>query len=102
LLRDGFVVMRLDREEADFSIQSAERKGMVACKRWKTPTTGVEPLRELHQAAVANGAQECIYMTTGSFTPNAIAFAADKKIRLVHDVALVKLLREIKTPGPKK
>jgi restriction system protein len=98
LLRDGFVVTHIDQEAADFAIQSAERKGLVACKRWKTPTTGVEPLRELHQAAAASGAQECIYMTTGSFTPNAIAFAADKKIRLVHDVALVKLLREIKTP----
>lgn len=103
LLRDGFVVTRLNQPTADFSIAGTEREGLVACKRWKTPTTGVEPLRELHQAAMASGAQECIYMTSGFFTPNAIAFAADKQIRLVHDVALVKLLREIKTPSaPKK
>jgi restriction system protein len=103
LLRDGFAVTRLNQAEADFSIAGTERKGFVACKRWKTPTTGVEPLRELHQLALAGGAQECIYITAGAFTPNAIAFAADKKIRLVHGAALVKLLREIKTPlAPKK
>jgi len=102
LLRDGFAVTRLDRPEADFSIRSDGREGMVACRRWRTPITGVEPLRELHQAALAAGAQESLYITTGSFTPNAIAFAADKKIRLVHDEALVKLLRELGTPSQKK
>jgi restriction system protein len=102
LVRDGFVVTRLNQSAADFAIAGTERKGLVACKRWKTPTTGVEPLRELHQTALAASAQECIYMTAGGFTPNAIAFAADKKIRLVHDGALVKLLREIKTPVVKQ
>jgi restriction system protein len=99
LLRDGFVVTRLEQAAADFSIVSGDRKGLVACRRWKAPTTGVEPLRELHQAVVAEGGHECIYMTTGSFTSNAIEFAADKKIRLVHDAALVQLLREIKAPS---
>ncbi|HTH44332.1 MAG TPA: restriction endonuclease [Oxalicibacterium sp.] len=98
LLRDSFVVTRLAQASADFSIVSGERKGLVTCRRWKAPTTGVEPLRELHQAVLAGDGQECIYLTTGSFTPNAIEFAAERKIRLVHGAALVQLLREIKTP----
>jgi len=97
LVRDGFVVSRLDQPHADFSILSADqRKGLVSCKRWKAPTTGVEPLRELHQAVIAAGGHECVYFSTGNFTPNAIHFAAEKKIRLVHGAALVRLLREIK------
>jgi restriction system protein len=98
LLRDGFTVARLEQAAADFSIVSGELRGMVACRRWKAPTTGIEPLRELHQAVLADGGHECIYMTTGSFTPNAIDFAAERKIRLVHGAALVQLLREIKIP----
>lgn len=99
LLRDGFTVSRLvEHAAADFSVVSGVTKGLVACRRWKVPTTGVEPLRELHQAVLADGGHECIYLTTGSFTPNAIDFAAEQKIRLVHGAALVYLLREIKTP----
>jgi restriction endonuclease Mrr len=58
----------------------------------------VEPLRDLHQAMQQSGGQECIFITTGSFTDNAIAYAAEKKMRLLHGVALVTFLRELKAP----
>jgi restriction system protein len=102
LLRDGFVVTRIDRPEVDFFIASAERKGLVSCKRWKVPTNGIEPLRDLHQAMLAQDGHECIYITTGSFTQNAMQFAVDKKIRLLHGIALVRFLRELKAPDKKK
>ncbi|HEV7856135.1 MAG TPA: restriction endonuclease [Herminiimonas sp.] len=102
LLRDGFVVTRIDRPEVDFFIASAERKGLVSCKRWKVPTNGIEPLRDLHQAMLAQDGHECIYVTTGSFTQNAMQFAVDKKIRLLHGIALVQFLRELKAPDKKK
>ena len=98
LVRDGFAVTKLNRPEADFSITTEERGGLVACKRWKVPTTGIEPLRELYQAAAETEREECIYVTTGVFTPNAMQFAVDKKIRLLHGGALVQFLREVKTP----
>lgn len=102
LLRDGFVVTRIDQSAANFSIVSGDRKGLVSCKRWKAPSNGAEPLRDLYQAMQASGGHECIYVTTGGFTQNAMQFAVDKKIRLLNDVALVKFLREMKSPPVQK
>jgi restriction system protein len=102
LLRDGFVVTRLDSSEADFAIDTGERKGLVSCKRWKVPNNGVEPLRDLYQAMQNSDGQECIYITTGNFTQNAMQFAVEKKIRLLHGATLVQFLREIKTPVEQK
>lgn len=96
LLRDGFEVTRIDKPEADFSITSSGRTALVSCKRWKAASNGIEPLRDLYKAVQASGAHDCFYITAGEFTQNAMQFAVDKKMRLVHGVALVKLLREMK------
>jgi restriction system protein len=93
LLRDGFVVSRLDSSEADFAIDTGERKGLVSCKRWKVPTNGVEPLRDLYQAMKNSDGDECIYVTTGNFTQNAMQFAVEKKIRLLHEATRFNFLR---------
>lgn len=96
LLRDGFDVKRIEQAEADFSITSGGRTALVSCKRWKAAATGVEPLRDLCKAVEAGGAQDSFYITAGEFTPNAMQFAVDNKMRLVHGSSLAKLLREMK------
>ena len=96
LLRDGFAVTRVQMAEADFSITADGRTALVACKRWKVPNTGVEPLRELHKAVQREGAHEGFYITSGEYTDTAIRFAAEKNIRLVNGMPLVKLLRELR------
>lgn len=100
LRRDGFIVTRLDGDAADFLITSAARKGVVGSKRWKAASIGIEPLRELCRAMEEHDAQECIYVATGTFTQNAMQFAVDKKIRLLHGATLVKFLREMKLDMP--
>lgn len=102
LLRDGFEVKRIDLPEADFAITSSGRTALVSCKRWKAASNGIEPLRDLYKAMQVVGAQDGFYITAGEFTQNAMQFAVDKKMRLVHGAALVKLLREAKFEQSRK
>ena len=87
----------LGSTNADASGHSAEielRKSgyttLVSCKRWKVAQTGIVPLRELHEAMQARGARDCIYVTAGGFTEMALAFAQEKKVRLLHGTELAR------------
>lgn len=95
--RDGYEVARIDGAGAEFALTRAGRVSLVGCKRWKVARAGIEPLRELEAAKQARDAHECIYVAAGEFTENARAFAAERKIRLLHDAELAKLL-----PQPKR
>ena len=90
--REGYTVSRPGGAQADFELVQGSRTTLVACKRWKATRTGIEPLRELEAARRAREAHGCIYVAAGEITEQARAFAAQKNIRLVHDVELVKLL----------
>jgi len=90
--RDGYAVSRLAGAAADFELTKAGRTSLVACKRWKAGRTGVEPLRELHEAKRAREANECLYVATGEITDGARKFATEKNVRIVHGAELVKLL----------
>ncbi len=92
--RDGYAVTRLAGAGADFELIKAGRVVLVGVKRWKAARTGVEALRELYAAGRSREAQECIYIAVGEFSDNARAYAAEKKIRLVHDADLVSLLAQ--------
>lgn len=90
--RDGYGVSRLNVAGADLELTKSGRVSLVGCKRWKVARTGIEPLRELDAARQGRDVHECIYVAAGEITANARAFAAEKKIRLVHDAELAKLL----------
>ncbi|MBE0614902.1 MAG: restriction endonuclease [Burkholderiales bacterium] len=93
--RDGYAVKRLTAAGADFELTKSGRVTLVGAKRWKAARTGVEPLRELHAAAQAHEAQDCIYIAAGEISDNARVFAAEKRIRLVHDAELETLLGRV-------
>jgi len=90
--RDGYAVSRLSIAGADLELAKSGRVSLVACKRWKVARAGVEPLRELEAARQAREAHEGIYLAAGGITDNALAFAAEKNIRLLHGAELAKLL----------
>lgn len=96
LQRDGFEVKRVDMPEADFAITSDGRTALVSCRRWKVVSTGIEPLRDLCKVVERDGLYDAFYVTAGEFTPNAMDFAAEKKMRLLHGATLVKLMRGMK------
>jgi len=87
--REGYGVARSGNE---LQLTRSGRVTLVACKRWKAVRTGVEPLREFDAATGERGVHERVYVAAGEVTDNARAFAAQKKIRLLQEEELVKLL----------
>lgn len=92
---DGYTVTKLTGEDVDYEISKSKRLAVVCCKRWKVARTGVAPLRDLFEAGRARNAHDFIYMVAGEFTANAREFAAEKSIRLLNDVELVKLVTRV-------
>lgn len=90
--RDGYSVSRLNIDGADLELTKSGRVSLVGGKRWKVARAGVEPLRELDAARHAREAHDCIYVAAGDITDNARAFAAEKRIRLLHDAELASML----------
>jgi len=93
LKREGYTVERIVHAHADFGLAYRGRTILLACKRWKATRTGVEPLRELDAACKAREAHEGIYVFAGEITEQAGTYATANKIRLLHGVELVKLMK---------
>jgi restriction system protein len=89
--REGYVVKRVEGV-ADFELEKAGRLSLVAAKRWKASSTGVEPLKELVAAGEAREAVECVYVLAGEMTQNAVGFAKKAKISWVRGAELVRLV----------
>lgn len=101
LVRDGYTVKRLNGA-ADFEIVKEGRTSLVGAKRWKAASTGLEPLRDLHQAAEAREAASAIYVVIGGITANARQYAAKHLVRIIEGADLAQLLRaSIKAPSAK-
>jgi restriction system protein len=60
-------------------------------------TIGVELVRQLYGAMVGEEAHAAIFVTSGSYTPDAIAFASNKPIKLVDGHDLDEMLRGVQT-----
>jgi restriction system protein len=93
--KQGYDVVPHTGPGAEFDITKANRTSVVACKRWKAATTGIEPLRELHAAMLACEGREAIYLTTGQVSDAARRFAQEKQIRIVQSTELAQLLRDV-------
>jgi restriction system protein len=89
--REGYSVKRVEGA-ADFEVEKAGRLLLVAAKRWKASSTGVEPLKELVAAGEAREAVACVYVLAGEMTQNALGFAKKTKISWVRGADLVKLI----------
>jgi restriction system protein len=90
--RQGYDVSSIGAGPAELELKRAGRVSLVACRRWKATHTGIEPLRELHAAAQARDAHECIYVASGELTGAARVFATQKNIRLLSSSELVRML----------
>jgi len=90
--RQGYSVKRVEGA-ADFELEKAGRLLLVAAKRWKASSTGVEPLKELVAAGEAREAVACEYVLAGEMTQNALGFAKKTRINWVRGADLVKLVR---------
>lgn len=92
LRREGYAVSRLAAEDADLELEMGGRRSLVSCKRWKAAHAGTEPLRRLKAAAQKREVHDCIYVSAGELSPNALAYAAQENVRLLHGAELARLL----------
>jgi restriction system protein len=90
--RQGYSVKRVEGA-ADFELEKAGRLSLVAAKRWKASSTGVEPLKELVAAGEAREAAACVYVLAGEMTQNALGFAKKAKVTWVRGAELVRLVK---------
>ena len=68
------------------------RKTLVQCRRWQERGVEADVVRELHEVASAEGADEAIVVTCGGYSAAARQFAAGKPIRLVSGEALLDMV----------
>ena len=88
----GYTVSRLDGSAADLQLTRGAQTTLVAAKRWKAGSHGVEPLRALDDTRRAQDASHCIYITLGEPNDNTRRFAEKSAVGLVNGAALVQLL----------
>ena len=84
----------------DLLLYSGGRKTVVQCKRWRTNQVPVSLVRELFGVMVAEKADRAIFVTTGTYTSEALAFAAAKPLELVDGAALAELVEGVQTTKP--
>lgn len=68
---------------------------LVQCKQWRSQRVGVKPVRELYGVLASERADRAILATCGTFTDEALAFAAGKPLTLVSGTALHELVRSV-------
>ena len=81
----------------DLLLFKGGRKIIVQCKRWRNTQVGVSLVRELYGIMAAESADGCIFVSSGDYTPDALAFADGKPIELVDGTKLVALVREVQS-----
>ncbi len=92
-VRDGCTVEKPKSGPADLRVTKAGQTTLVSAKRWKAATHGIEPLRELHAAMLAQSAFAGVYvMTQGQLSDNARLFARDNGIAVLQGPAVAALL----------
>ena len=63
---------------------------VVQCKAWNAKSVGVAPVRELLGVMVHEKVAKGIFVTTGDYTPDAVAFAKTNPINLITGEMLAK------------
>jgi restriction system protein len=88
--RGGYQVKRREGA-ADFTLEKDGRTTLVAAKRWKAASLGLEVLRDLDAAREAGGAAGAEVIAAGAVTDNARRFAEERGISVVSGPALARL-----------
>ena len=80
----------------DLVATAANEKILVQCKHWRAAMVGVSTIGELYAVMTAEGATGGAVVTSGTFSDDAIAFAASKSIQLIDGEQLEKLVLSVK------
>jgi restriction system protein len=78
-----------------FKVDPAKPLAIVQCKAWNTHPVGVKEVRELLGVMVHEGVGRGIFVTTGSYTPDALQFGAANPLQLLDGDAFVKKILDL-------
>lgn len=96
--QQGYAVQERGGPGPDGGIDLALTKGgdryLVQCKQWRAFKVGVDVLRELYGVMAAEGAAGGFVVTSGRFTPEALAFASGRNISTIDGDALHRMIRK--------
>ncbi len=99
--RKGYFVEKSLAAGADGGVDLALRKDgettLVQCKQWRTQSVGVPTIREQYGLLMHEQAQRVMVVTSGTFTPEARAFAEGKPMELIDGPQLLELVRSVQT-----
>lgn len=90
----GYQVKRLDGGTADLELHKGGQTTLVAARRWKAGSHGVESLRALDRERQSKDASHCVYVTLAALGGTTRRFAEKQAIDMLNGVALVQLLQE--------
>lgn len=78
-----------------FKADLAKPLAIVQCKAWNTHPVGVKEVRELLGVMVHEGVGRGIFVTTGTYTPDALQFGAANPLQLLDGDAFVKKIHDL-------
>ena len=91
----GHEVRRLQLPGADLELTQRQRRTVVAFRRWKAASVGVEPLRELQAAQARLQADAGLYVAAGTLSDKAGDFVRESKLQLMGTAELAQLMRGV-------
>ena len=83
-------------DRPDLSLVKGPKKFCVQCRHWKEETLGVPAVLELESVMKDRAADGGFLVTAGAVTADAAAFAATRKIQLIHGPRLLAMLEKAK------
>ncbi|WP_031387208.1 restriction endonuclease [Desulfonatronum thiodismutans] len=96
--RQGFSVTRNGGAGPDGGVDLELRKGeevhLVQCKQWKAYKVGVQPVREFYGIMSARGAAGGFFITSGTYTTDAVTFAQGLNLELINGQELLGMIEQ--------
>jgi ssDNA-binding Zn-finger/Zn-ribbon topoisomerase 1 len=93
----GLAEKRPAEAPVDYVLRRGKDTYLVHCKQMLAKSVSVDALRALDEAMTASGAAGGYCLTTGAFTPEAEAFARERKILLLDGPRLSEMLRKARS-----
>ncbi len=100
----GYAVSETGQGGADGGIDLLLRRNgtstIVQCKQWKVWKVGVKPVRELYGVMVSERADRAVFVTSGEYTADAVAFARGKAMELIGGAELERMISPARNVAP--
>lgn len=92
--RQGYSVSRINSPGADLLLNRQGSTTVVACKRWKAATPGIEGLKELVAAQSKLQADKALWISLNTLSGSGHAFAREQGIEVLDALGLASLLAQ--------